>query len=81
MIAIHHICKLEGSLFITSELGGFEYSVFSRTKSCKSCKIQDFASGFRAQPGCEKLESQNFKKIKLLHPYFISATCLPREVE
>ena len=38
MVAIHHI------LSVTSKFKGFERSVFSRTKSFKSCKIHDLYS-------------------------------------
>ena len=66
---------------MTSELGGFEWSVFSRANSCKSSKIHDLGVGFEHRPGCEKFESQNLMKIKFLRSYFIFVTCLPREVD
>ena len=31
--------------------------------------------------GCEKFESENFKKVKTLRPYFISVAYLPREID
>ena len=34
--------------------------------------------GFEHSPGCEKFESQNFRKMKLLLSYFILVTYLPR---
>ena len=36
---------------------------------------------FEHSLGCEKFESQNFKKIKFLRYYFIFVTYLPREVD
>ena len=36
--------------------------------------------GFEHSSGCEKLQSQNFQKIKYLRSYFIVVTFLPREV-
>ena len=35
--------------------------------------------GFEHSPGCEKFESENFKKF--LHSYFIFVTYVPREVD
>ena len=71
--------KREGPWFLTSQLGGFEWSVVSKTNlyCCKSCKFHDLASGFRAQPGSKKFESQNLKKIKVSRSYFIFVTYLP----
>ena len=61
MITIHHnYYKREGSSFTTSELGGFESPVLSRTNSCKSCKINDLASGFRATPNVQKVPITKF---------------------
>ena len=37
--------------------------------------------GFEHSSECEKFESQNLKKIKLLRSYFIFVTYLPREVD
>ena len=39
------------------------------------------ALGLEHSPGCEKFESQNFKKIKFLRSYFTFVTYLPREVD
>ena len=61
---------------MTSELGGFEWSVFSRANSCKFSKIHDLGSGFRAQAGLRKVRITKF-----LRSYFIFVTCLPREVD
>lgn len=41
-------------LYTTGELWDFEWSVLSRTNSCNSRKVQDLATGFRAQPGVWK---------------------------
>ena len=36
---------------------------------------------FQHSQGCEKFESQNFKKIKFRHSYFIFVTYLPRKFD
>ena len=70
----------EGSSLITSKLRGFECSVFSSTNTCKSCKIHNLASRFRAQPGVRKVRITKLKINKFLRSYFIFVTYLPREV-
>ena len=69
----------EGSSFITSELGGYEWSVFSRNNSCKSYKIHDLASsGFRVQPGVHKiLRKLNF----LVRISYLLPTCHEKFIE
>ena len=37
--------------------------------------------GLEYSPECEKVKSQNFKKMKFLRSYFIFVTSLPREVD
>ena len=54
MIAIYHIINVKGHLLKQAKLVGLEWSVFSRTNSCKSCKIRDLATRFRGQSGGAK---------------------------
>ena len=56
-------------------------SCLSNTNSCKSCKIHNVDSGFRAQPEVRKYESQNFREIKMSPFVFRIVTYLPREVK
>ena len=64
---------------MTSELRGFERSVFSRTGSCKSCKIHDLASGFRAYPGVQKVR---IKKVNFsVHISYLLPTCQEKLME
>ena len=75
--------KREGSSFITSELGVFEWSVFSdREETVASfAKFTISPVRFKHSSRCEKFESQNFKKIKFLHSDFRFVAFLPREVD
>ena len=73
--------KREGSSFITSELRDFYHLYSPELIAASLVKFTISQLGFEQSPGCEKFESQNFKKIKFLHLCFIFVTYLQRKVD
>ena len=81
-LQIHHIINMKGHRLYLANWEVLDDLYSASTNTCKSCKIHNLASRFRAQPcRCEKFQSQNFEKIKFHHSYFIFVTYLPREVD
>ena len=54
---------------------------FPELTAASLAKFMISSLGFEHSSGCEKFESENFKKVKSLRSYFIFVAYLPREVD